>query len=301
MTEPKKKILIFGAGQSGPGWFASLYEQYFNGTHNYEAHISAANVTDPKAVRGAILESSPDIVINAAGKTHGWGYSNIDGCEANEEAKNETYVVNTVAPAIIAACCAEKNIKLVHMASGCIFDGYKDSGWTEEDDPNPVSWYGRTKVWADSLLSKMDNVLILRIRMPINGEPTKRNFITKIASYPKVINMPNSVTVVDDLMVATEKLLEKNASGVFNVANPVPVKHEDILAWYDEIVEPSHKGTYEIINVDQLHEMTITKRSNCTLSMDKLKKLGIELPPAPESIKRCLAQYAENLRKSKNS
>ena len=295
-TQPLK-ILIFGAGKSGPGWLAGHYLSYFNAKPDkYLAEISTADITQKEQVTAALEQARPGIVINAAGKTHSAKCANIDGCEESEEAKQQTLDINAKGPKVIAECCAKKGIRMVHLSSGCIFDGYKEGGFTENDTPNPVSWYTQTKVMADENLRQFPNVLILRIRMPISDEPVGRNFIYKVAHYKKVINVINSVTVVDSLMQATEELIAKNQQGIFNVVNPVPVNHFKIMEWYDQIVDPSHKGTYEKISLEELSKITLTGRSNCTISTKKLNDVGVYLPDAPQAIQACLRRYVQVLK-----
>ena len=131
--------------------------------------------------------------------------------------------------------------------------------------------------------------------MPVDGEPGIRNLITKITRYPKVIDVINSVTVVDDLLYATAKLAEQRATGVFNVTNPVPVRHREILEWYREIVDPGF--SFEMITLEQMYERGLAKagRSNCVLNTDKLCGLGIKLPDAPEAVRKCLHEYKKLL------
>ena len=135
------------------------------------------------------------------------------------------------------------------------------------------------------------NVLQIRIRMPINGETNERNLITKLLRYDKIINVPNSLTYVDDLMVAGEKLMQLNATGIFNVVNPQPATHKQILDSHN-LVSPAKKE-YSLITLSELDKMTAARRSNCVLSTKKLNSLGIHLTPTQEAIKKSVAGYVE--------
>ena len=188
---------------------------------------------------------------------------------------------------------------MVHLSSGCIFDGESPSpgGWTETDVPNPVSYYGETKAQAEfNLLNSPGNILIVRLRMPIDKEPGIRNLITKLANYKKVINVLNSVTVVDDFVSATVQLIEQSRTGIFNVVNPGPVRHQEILGWYRELVDPDH--SYELITLEQMYEQGLAKagRSNCISSSEKLEKAGIKLPDAVTQIRACLKEYKNHFK-----
>ena len=278
-----QKILIFGAR----GWLANKFAGSLPG-----ATLTAVNIADPSQVDSILGNVRPDVVINAAGKT---GKPNIDSCETD---RARTFLSNVTGPVVLAEACSKRRIYMVHLSSGCIFDGESPSpgGWTEIDVPNPVSCYGRSKVDGDfGLMNSGAKVLIERIRMPIDSKPYGRNLITKLVKYPQVIDVVNSVTVVDDLLAATIQLMEQRQTGIFNVTNPVPVRHQEILEWYREFVDPNH--SYEMITVEQMYEQGLAKarRSNCVLNTKKLKDAGIKLPNAPEAIRNCLREYAKAL------
>ena len=77
-------------------------------------------------------------------------------------------------------------------------------GFTEEDEPNfKGSFYSYTKTLAEKLLRVYSNVLLLRVRMPISDDLNPRNFVTKISKYEHVVNIPNSMSVLHDLLPAS--------------------------------------------------------------------------------------------------
>lgn len=278
-----QKILIFGAR----GWLAKKFANFLP-----SATLTAVNIADPSQVDSILGNVRPDVIINAAGKT---GRPNIDWCEDH---RVETYYSNVTGPVVLAEACSKRKIYMVHLSSGCIFNGKSPNlgGWTETDVPNPVSYYGETKAQAEfRLLDNPGDVLIVRLRMPVDKEPGVRNLITKITRYPKVIDVVNSVTVVDDLISVTIQLMERRQTGIFNVVNPEAVRHREILEWYREIVDPNH--SCEMITVEQMYELGLAKagRSNCVLSTKKLAWAGIELPDAPEVVRNCLRKYRELL------
>lgn len=274
-----KKILIFGAG-----WLGHKFKNYLG------AELSRADITNKQAVEEALNLIKPDVVINTAGKT---GKPNIDWCEDH---KVETINSNITGPLVLLKACLDRGIFLAHLSSGCIFDGAspEKGGFSEEDKPNPVSFYSWTKTMADDVLKGFP-VLILRLRMPVDKEPNQRNLITKLAGYPKIVDVVNSVTIVDDLLYATKELIKKNKTGIYNIVNPGPVKHKDILTWYTKIVKPSHQ--YELIAAEDLLNEGLAKagRSNCILDTRKLEAEGVKLQSAKDGIIFCLKEYKQNI------
>ena len=83
-----------------------------------------------------------------------------------------------------------------------------------------------------------DNVLNLRIRMPIIGEDNSRNFITKITNYAKICSIPNSMTVLPELLPIALDMMIKEETGTINLTNPGVISHNEILEMYRELVNP---------------------------------------------------------------
>lgn len=276
------KVLIFGAGYIGHKFADALPD----------AVLSTVDIADAEAVREVLDAYRPDTVLNCAGKT---GKPNVDWCETN---KATTFRSNTVGPLVLADACAERGIHLTHLASGCVYYGPSPDprGWREMDFANPSAFYSRTKYAADLILSELPNVAVARLRMPIDSVPGGRNLITKLAAYPKIIDVENSVTVVDDLIATVSRLMDKRAQGVFHVVNEGTMKHRDLIALYEELVDPTH--TNEWIGNDELVPLGLaTKgRSNCILQNTRLKEIGIEMRPISVALRDCMEKYAAAVR-----
>lgn len=257
--------------------------------------ISQVDITNLADVRQEIKAHNVDAVINSAGRA---GNPNIDWCEDH---KAETLASNTVGPINILTACLESGKYMVHLGSGCIFDnaGY-DTPVTEETKASPPSFYSYTKFWADEVLKNFP-VLILRLRMPSDADINPRNLITKLSKYPKIIDVQNSMTVVDDFLVAFQQLTDKRKIGIYNIVNPGVITHKEIMAMYTELVDQTHK--YEMIPAQDLQRLGLAKagRSNCVLSTDKLTKEGIHLRPVKEAMRDVMQKYATNFKAAKSS
>lgn len=274
--------LIFGAGFLGTRFAARIPG----------AILSPVDITDRQAVRAELGARAARAVINCAGKT---GTPNVDWCESHPL---ETQRANVIGPLVLAEVCSEASAYLMHLGSGCIFYGEspKPGGWREDDVANPSSFYSRSKYAADLVLSKLPNVAVVRLRMPIDGKPGPRNLITKLARYPQVIDVENSVTVVDDLLGVVRALLEQRAVGVFHATNPGTMRHSDLLQLYREIVDPTHR--YTLIREEELVSRGLAKspRSNCILASPRLAELGIAMRPVDVALRSVLTEYAQGSR-----
>lgn len=285
MLRAVAKIAVVGAGFVGHKLAAALPP----------GSLLPVDITDAAAVREALAKGKFDAVINAAGKT---GKPNVDWCESHQE---ETYRGNVIGPLVLADVTKDLGVHLIHLASGCIFYGrspHADGAWREDDFANPTAFYSRTKYAADLVLSRLPHVGIARLRMPIDGEPGARNLISKLASYPKVVDVANSVTVIDDLVPACLALAERRASGVFHVTNPGVMRHRDLLGLYKELVDPKHQ--VELISEEQLvaQGLAVKARSNCVLASTRLGELGITLRPIDVALRDCMTRYAKAVRTS---
>ncbi len=119
------------------------------------ADYPEVDLTRPDSIRGWIQDSSPEIIINAAAYT------------AVDKSETETAVamkINGEAPGIMAEEAASRGALLVHYSTDYVFDGTKTSSYIEEDPPNPLGAYGRTKLAGDRAIAQSGcNHLIFRL------------------------------------------------------------------------------------------------------------------------------------------
>lgn len=155
----------------------------------------------------------------------------------------------------------------------------------------PLSLYYRTKYAADLALQAMGGVGIARLRMPLDHRPDPRNLLTKLAGYTHVIDVANSVTVVDDLIVAAAALIERRAPGIFHVTNPGLLHHRHLMELYRRYVDPDHRCVY--IEEGELLDrgLVARTRSNCRLASSRLEALGINLRPIDSVVEALVGAY----------
>lgn len=276
--------VIFGAKGYLGAQFAALYP---------DAILPPVDIADQEGVRRVCEELQPDVIINCAGKT---GTPNVDWCE---EHKEETLRSNVTGPLVLIDECLKRGTYLVHISSGCIYEGDKGGkGFTEDDAPNfGGSFYSRTKAWADQMLAEFParpdgagGALILRLRMPFDGTTAERNLIMKLRRYARVLDERNSLTYLPDFLEAARVLIEKRKTGIYNVVNPGALSPKEIMEKYKKIVDPSH--AFEPMPLQELGTVTRAGRSNCLLSTAKLAREGIKLQPVRMAVEAALRQMA---------
>jgi len=235
-----------------------------------------------------LMSARPDaILINCAGKT---GKPNVDWCEDNKEI---TAQANVMLPIYISEAMKELGYKYwIHIGSGCLYNGYGKI-YSETDPPDFYgSFYSRTKIYSQEILSKHHNVCVLRIRMPIDEALHRRSYVSKVVMYAKndypLFSLPNSMTALEDLARVIEFVSADRITGTFNTVNEGTATIEQILAWYKQFKEPELE--FRLVDIDSVLSTLKAGRSNCVLSTEKLKKFGYTMPKIEDRIISYLAK-----------
>lgn len=173
--------------------------------------------------------SEYDTVIHLAAKAH------IDNCEKDRvlSENGATWLDNVVATNNIVEFCKKTNKRLIFISSECVFDGNKNT-YSEQDKPNPINWYGKTKHESEKLVGTYKNSIILRTVMAYGGTSVFPdivwNFAKKLSGADKITAATDQIvsfTFIDDIILAILKSSEQNLKGVYHFAGP------DKLSVYD--------------------------------------------------------------------
>ncbi len=137
-----------------------------------------------------------------------------------------------------------------------------------------------------------DNCLILRLRMPVSDDLHSRSFVTKLTRYDHVVNIPNSHSILADLLPAAILLAENKETGVYNFTNPGSISHNEVLTLFRDIVRPTF--AWKNFSLDEQAKVIKAGRSNCKLDttklVAKLKEYGYELPEIREAYRLCFGR-----------
>lgn len=198
------------------------------------------DITDEKAVAKAISKFKPDSLIHTAAMT------NVDACEADKEGCDK---LNVDAVKYIADVCKANNVHLVHLSTDFIFDG-EDGPYDEEAEPNPVSYYGESKLKAEEIVLKsgLDAAILRTVLVYGIAEDMSRS---NIALWAKgAMEKGQKINVVDD-QFRSPTLAEDLADGC-------------ILA-----AKQKAKGIYNISGKDQLSVLEIVQQVADYWKLDK--------------------------------
>ena len=299
------KILVYGS----KGWIGNQFIQILK-ERKMDFLLGKARVDSEKDVLEEIKTLNPTHVVSFIGRTHGKigekVFTTIDYLE--EEGKLvENVRDNLFSPLILAEICTELGIHYTYLGTGCIFKfdeehpfGQEINGFTEDSMPNFFgSSYSIVKGYTDRLMRLFkDTVLNLRIRMPITGSPNGRNFITKIVTYEKVCSVPNSMTVLPELLPYVLDMMKKGITGTVNLTNPGLISHNEILEMYKEIVDPTF--VWKNFSPEEQRKILSADRSNNFLDTTLLESLYPQMDNIKEGIRKCLINYSKERKEEVN-
>lgn len=203
-------IAVLGAnGQLGSAFVRALGDSCLPVTR------AQLDLTDVDAIEPWLSSVRPDLVINCA------AYTAVDAAESDVETAR---AVNATAVGVLAEAAARRNAKLVTFSTDYVFDGEKETGYVESDQPNPLNVYGRTKLEGEQLaLAAHPEALVIRTSWLLSS--THRNFLTimldKLAEGEVTVvdDQRGRPTFVDDLVIGTQEAVEAGASGILHLTN----------------------------------------------------------------------------------
>lgn len=271
----KNKILILGNGYIG---------QRLN--KEWGCPISDRRVLSYQDIYDEVKKYDADILINCIGYV---GTRNVDDCEKDVD---KTLMANTFVPIWLGELAYRTPVKVIHISSGCIYNYDYNSQSPIEENLIPeyyTLFYSRTKIYAESVLdalSQRANVLIVRIRIPLDKFPNPRNILNKLIQYKKVLDVPNSVTYLPDFLEALKHLINIDARGIFNIVCKDPLRYPQLMDVYKKYA-PSFQ--YQILSLKDLG----LDRTNLVLSTAKLEKTGFKVRKIQEILEECVKSYVK--------
>jgi len=184
------------------------------------------DITNKEDVKRIASEFKPDVIINCA------AFTDVDRCESEREA---CWKLNVDAVKNLIIASRINNSKIIHISTDYIFDG-KNGPYDELHTPNPVSFYGRSKLAGENALtlSGVDYAILRTIVLYGFGKKVKPNFALWLIDKLKnnepvniVTDQTGNATISDDLAYAILKVTENDFKGVYNIAG------KDIISRYD--------------------------------------------------------------------
>lgn len=277
------RFLVYG----GEGWIGSKIVKLLEDL-GHTVILGKERCDNIDALGFEIASVAPDRLICSIGRTHGCidgkSYPTIDYLEQPGKIR-ENVRDNLFSPVVMAKLCENLGIHMTYLGTGCIFNGSDE--YFEESLPDFFgSGYSTVKGYTDQLMKMFDNVLNIRIRMPISEDQSPRNFIKKITSYAKICSIPNSMTVLPELLPLLVDMSINRRTGTINLTNPGVISHNEILEMYQEIINPDF--TWENFSLEEQARILASARSNNHLNTDKLREWYPNVKDIQSSVRETL-------------
>ncbi len=238
--------------------------------------ILNADLSNPDAIDSILDSAQPEWLVNCA------ALADLEACEDNPSLAKR---LNIDLPRHLARTCKARNIPFVHISTDAVFDGEKDGFYTEEDKPNPLGIYSKTKLegeWAT--LTENPNAIVARVNFygwSLSGRRSLAEFFfhnltnnKSMSGFTDVIFCP---MLVNDTARILVKMIQRGLHGLYHLVGP------QAMSKYQFGVEIARKFSLhenEISPKSILSSSLTARRShNLWLSTHKVSTaLGEDLP-----------------------
>jgi dTDP-4-dehydrorhamnose reductase len=265
-------ILVLGSGFVGKRLYSNLKMSNLKvnvaSRTSCSPHIIALDLLDIAAVRAYLTKLRPSVVINTA------GLASYFRCQLDEAL---SYSLNFKVNDILTRVLAETESKLVFLSSSYIFSG-KSGNYTEDDTDYSSSVYSSHKRLAEGvIMARLENFLILRLET-LFGEVTQGKWrvgSTVLDGEIKTIDIRLLRQPISDidLAIIIDRLIEVSARGVYNVAGEGKIEYNTLLNY----LQTKSVRPFSIV-YDNVEDWVVKPPSDTTLSLKKIRELGICLP-----------------------
>lgn len=254
-----------------------------------EKWLEYLDVTDKKRADAYLQRVRPDYIIHLAALT------DMEYCELNSD---HAYRVNSVGVENFASYARTKNIPFLYISTAGVFDGKKNS-YRENDQPNPLSVYGRSKFIGEAVARALPKSIVIRAGWMMGGGPKKdKKFINKIVK--QISSGITTLKVVDDkigtpcytydLAKIIHALLDRKAYGIFHGACKGSGSRYDVARYLISLLGLKKTVTVKKINSGALKKTYFAPRPHSENILNiELKKID---PALTRDWKICLAEYA---------
>ncbi|MFA7662297.1 MAG: dTDP-4-dehydrorhamnose reductase [Patescibacteria group bacterium] len=222
MNEKQPKILILGAD----GLLGSELVEVLSDYSPIAWVKEDCDLTNFDEIRQKVFDLSPDFIINAT------GYTAVDKAEEEVDLANK---INGEAVGVLAEVAHKLKVPIFHFSTDYVFDGQKTEGYNENDQPNPISAYGRSKYLGEKLLiQNTDQFYLIRLSWLFgrNG----KNFIDsiiqkgqKLSPFKVIDDQYGRPTYAKDLALRVRDFIEDRPEyGIYHLSNDGPK-----TTWYN--------------------------------------------------------------------
>ena len=285
-----KLLVLGGSGLIGHAIVKKSKNEFDVLTTYYRNSVAIDNVNsfecyfpnDLDKLEEVVKKEKPDVIVNTI------GYSNIDFCESN---KNNTEMLHVETTERICNICESNDSKQIFLSSDYVFDGEKGD-YSENDIPNPVNFYGLSKLKAEQLILKSPINTVIRTSVIYDWDYRARFFNSVIKNLQNnqevnaTTDVYNSVTFLDNLVESIFKVITLNQNGIFHVVDSACVNRFEFAEMIAKIFRLD-KNLIKTVSVQDEPKNIAKRPKNACLNNSKAKKeLGLNFNTIEEGVSR---------------
>lgn len=260
-----------------------------------EFESSEVDIISRDEISKKVQASKASIVLHLAAKT------DVDSCELDKELKDqgEAWRVNVLGTENVALACSRTNKKLIYVSTDFVFDGENppDGGYSEEEVPNPINWYGQTKYEGEKIVQGSNtHWAIVRIAYPYRAcfkrNDFARSIISKLQRGEKITAIRDHVmtpTFIDDIAGALETLIFKNKTGIFHLVGSQFISPFEVAVLISDVFN-FDKSLIQKTTRDEYFKSRAQRPFNLSLRNDKIKQLGVKMRTFGEGLREIKRQ-----------
>lgn len=283
-----RRMLVTGAGGMVGSYVRQVFGDWELSFTDIVEGFTSLNVREPLAIRQAISETRPDVVLHLAAAT------DVDGCE---QFPDEAYHTNAIGTQNVALACRSNDVTLVYVSTAGVFDGEKPEAYIEFDPPNPVNVYGRSKLAGEQIVvSTLNRYYIVRAGWMIGGGQRDKKFVGKIArlihegrkELSVVHDKVGSPTYAKDLLGGIRSLIGTGYYGLYHMVNGGVGSRYEVALFLREVLR---RPEVKILPVSSAHFPLPAPRARSEAMRNlKIELLGLhKMRPWEEALKEYVA------------
>ncbi|MFH1283608.1 MAG: dTDP-4-dehydrorhamnose reductase [bacterium] len=289
------KIVITGiSGMFGYDLVQNLSEEEIVGvdikepSFNFSGKFVNLDFTNSETTYQVVSKENPDLIIHAA------AYTDVDGCESN---KDKAYLVNGLGTRNMVIAASRFDSGFVYISTDYVFDGSKNIPYREDDNTNPKSEYGKSKLWGENYVKQfLQKYFIIRSAW-LFGEK-RNNFaqsmyesLVKGGKYAAAEDLVGSPTYTPHLAFAVSKLIRTKKFGVYHLTNSGSCSRYEFGKEMKKLINSPVKGEISRSKLSSL-DLAAPRPKNSTLENYCYKLEGFD--PLPHW-KEALKTYIKNM------
>lgn len=279
-----EKTNIIGTGLDGllGSRITELLEKKYTFTNI--SRSTGVDISKKEQVIPAVTHADGSFVLHLA------AIANVDACEQDKQRgkDGDVWKINVEGTGYIADACKQAKKKLIYISTDFVFDGQKvppAGGYTEEDKPNPINWYGVTKYEAEKLVQQSGTpYVIIRPAYPYGRRyAQKKDFVQavlgRLESGQSVQALTDHIftpTFLDDLVAAIDALIMHNAEGIYHVVGSQSLTPYDAGLTIAEVFGYD-RSLIQKTTREEFFAGRAMRPYNLSVRNDKIEKLGVKM------------------------